>query len=93
MERCKHYTLDCGQEERTCEGCAYYEKSADEIFDSMGLIKEEDLNYIIYSNKEIQYFELIFNKNLKVITYQGFNALRPIDIKAINKKMEELRWE
>lgn len=25
MDRCEHYTLDCQQEKRTCEGCAYYE--------------------------------------------------------------------
>ena len=23
MDKCEHYTLDCEQEERTCEGCAY----------------------------------------------------------------------
>lgn len=31
MERCKHYTLDCEQEKRTCEGCAYNKKSATEL--------------------------------------------------------------
>lgn len=28
MERCKHYTLDCEQEKRTCEGCAYNKPKA-----------------------------------------------------------------
>lgn len=26
MNRCEHYDLDCEQEERTCEGCAYNKK-------------------------------------------------------------------
>lgn len=92
-EYCEHYTLDCQAEKMTCEGCGYYKKSADEDFEDIGLIKEEDVNQIIYSNKKNPRIKLLFHKKFKSVSCEGFDSLRSIDIKIINKKMEELGWK
>lgn len=26
MRKCEHYTIDCEEEKRGCEGCSYYDK-------------------------------------------------------------------
>ena len=89
MKRCKHYTLDCGQEERTCEGCAYCEKSADEIFEELGFEKDEPYKNIISYEDDKRLIE--FWTDRQVVTCDG-DITKDI-IKAINKKMEEQGWE
>lgn len=97
---CKHYTLDCEQEERGCKGCAYCEKSADEMFEELGYEKLDKrlLKNIIFTdgNKKI-YFHKVHEK-IKCVEYdkeeknfiEGYFTTE--ELKAINKKVEELGW-
>lgn len=93
MERCKHYTVDCEQEERTCEGCAYNKKSADEMFKDLGYKKQEGL-------REINYYhgndEIVIYKDFKWFScskQEEIDFINMQELAAINKKVEELGWE
>ena len=96
---CKNYTLDCEEEKMGCKGCAYNKKSADEMFEDIGyeIIENTNttLNYELigkYMDKEI-----IFEKLDKSFS-AGYSTgecchITMQELKAINKKVEELGWE
>lgn len=92
---CKNYSLDCKQEEMTCEGCAYNKKSADEMFEELGYRKIEESDMIKYfcvqsTMGEKFNFVIMFLKNSKLV--QVFQLIDIREIQAINKKVEELGW-
>lgn len=91
---CKNYSLDCKQEEMTCEGCAYCEKSADEMFEELGYEKEIIGNGIEYygADKEIEFLENAAGQMGKRIWIDDFHFITMEELKAINKKVEELGW-
>lgn len=95
MKRCEHYDLDCEQEERTCEGCAYNKKSADEMFEKLGYEKEIIGNGIEYygDDKEIAFLENAAGKMEKRIWIDDFHFITMEELKTINKKVEELGWK
>ena len=82
-----------------CNGCAYNEKSADEMFEELGYEKIEDIRTdigCIYYNKEkhciyYKYPKIIFHYKPKKITIQN-EYLSMQELQAINKKCEELGW-
>lgn len=86
---CKHYTLDCEQEKRTCEGCAYCEKSADEMFEELDFEKDEPYKNIISYEDDKRLIEFWIDR--QVVNCDG-NMTKDI-ITAMNKKVEELGWE
>ena len=90
MKRCKHYDFDCKMEEMTCEGCAYNKKSADEMFEELGYIG----NGIEYygDDKEIDFLENAAGQMEKRIWIDDFQFITLQELKAINKKVEELGW-
>lgn len=97
MERCKHYTLDCDQEKRTCEGCAYCEKSADELFKGLGYKKQyknEDIYYYMDVDLKDNYivFETGYKSFAKISCYHDAGDITMQELQAINKKVEELGW-
>ena len=65
------------------------EKTADEMFEELGYIKQEFLGDSFYNKGNIQ-IVFDFQKN-KVIIHEK-NILEPKLIKAINKKCFELEW-
>ena len=83
MERCKHYDLDCEEEKMGCEGCAYNKKSADDLLEKIGVVKEQETEELISYCSRKEKFKKI----------EGCNALRVIDASIILMKMEELGWE
>lgn len=105
MERCEHYTLDCEYEKMGCEGCAYNKKSADELFKELGFEKvidnEKEVKYqyknIIMGDK-IEHTIQIAKIGKIIFSYRDDNnhqvmGLSKKELKAINKKVEELGWK
>lgn len=96
MSKCEHYDLDCEQEERGCEGCAYYEKSADDMFKEMGFIKTRD-NLDCWCIYENPLQKISFEKSERYIFLEDKNddvvLLNFYQLQAINKKGEELGWK
>ncbi len=99
MERCEHYTLNCEQEKMGCEGCAYNKKSADEMFEELGYEKEIVANGVEYylgdgvNEKEIDFLENAAGEMEKRIWIDDFHFITLQELKAINKKVEELGWK
>lgn len=85
MDRCEHYDFSCKQEELTCKGCAY--ANADELFDEAGYIK---IQHDVYQEKVSPYNNIFFEDKLVKLRHK--KDLTSKEIKAICKKMEELRW-
>lgn len=74
--------------------------TADEIFETLGYEKvEDDRNCIIYINrKEDKHLELdLFTKQFGIHEFGwgnfDFEYVTMQELKAINKKCEELRWD
>lgn len=69
------------------------ELTADEMFEKLGYRKEKRYtNTIIYFNYDEDY-EISFDLNLKTIDLDMFGGEISIkELKAINKKVEELEW-
>ena len=69
------------------------ELTADEMFEKLGYRKEKRYtNTIIYFNYDEDY-EISFDLNLKTIDLDMFGGEISIkELKAINKKVEELGW-
>lgn len=65
---------------------------ADKMFEELGTIKEENESFIIYRGTKNKDAEIRFYKSGKSILLFGFNEIRVKDLKAINKKVEELQW-
>ena len=97
MKRCKHYDFDCKKEEMTCEGCAYNKKSADIIFFELGYTKHIDglgnIEFYKYTTLLCQ------DDTCNIIRFfidseeVGVNKILSMqELKAINKKVEELGW-
>lgn len=101
-ENCKHYTLDCQAEKMGCEGCGYYRKSAGEMLEELGYIKEyyfspegEKIgeNYI-NKDKEIEITFYYVDKEFCISSEGEYAICVGIDeLKAINKRVEELGWK
>ena len=102
---CNKVDNSCRDEKLTCKGCAYCEKSADELFKELGFEK------VIDNEKEVkyQYKNIIMGDKIEhtiqiakigkiIFSYRddknhqvmGFSKK---ELKAINKKVEELRME
>lgn len=102
-EYCEHYTLDCQAEKMGCEGCGYYRKNADDMFEELGLTKDiiyynEDAEEIIYLGKNKYSSAIKFNiRNKCINVYYGqenhAGAITMEILQAINKKVEELGWK
>lgn len=84
-------TAEC--EKRGCEGCAYNEKTADEIWKELGTNKTENEDFISYRGKVNSKVGYLFNKKEKTIILDGFNTINVYDLQAINKKVQELGWK
>lgn len=103
MERCEHYTLDCQAEKMGCEGCGYYKKSADEMFEELGYEKYRDKDICKYEYDKAGLKMVIkFNLKYKTITMSMYDKdeqrsyppeTTMQELKAINKKVEELGWK
>ena len=91
---CENYDLDCQEEKMGCQGCAHCKKSADEMFDELGYEKEIVKNGIEYygDDKEIDFLENAVGKMEKRIWIDDFHFITMEELKAINKKVEELGW-
>lgn len=80
-----------------CEGCAYKEKSANEMFEELGYEQEIVGNGVEYyldlgvNEKEIDFIEDVETKE-KEIWIDDFHTITMQELKAINKKVEELGW-
>ena len=71
-----------------CEGCAYREKSADEMFKELDFVKDTPYkNIILYIDDDI---EIEFQTDREVVTCDGDMSKEVVA--AINKKVEELGW-
>lgn len=102
---CKHYDFDCKKEEMTCEGCAYNKKSADEMFEELGFKKvidnEKEVKYQyknILIGDRIEHTIQIAKIGKIIFSYRDDENPRVLglgkeELKAINKKVEELGWE
>lgn len=101
-EYCEHYTLDCQAEKMGCEGCGYFKKSADEIFEELDYIKEyyfspegEKIgeNYMSKA-KDIEITFYYVDKEFCISSEGDYAMCVGIDeLKAINKRVEELGWK
>lgn len=102
-EYCEHYDFDCKKEEMTCEGCGYYKKSADEMFEELDFIKYTDKNICKYEYDKAGLKMVIqFNLRYKTITMSMYDKdeqrsyppeTTMQELQAINKKVEELQWK
>lgn len=92
---CKYMDDSCREEKMGCEGCAYYEKSADEMFEELEYEKEIIGNGIEYygDDKEIDFLEDAAGGMEKRIWIDDFHFITLQELKAINKKVEELGWK
>ena len=68
------------------------EKSADELFDELGTNKTDNCDFCVYQGKINKNVRILFNKFNKNIIFEGFNTVGIKELKAINKKCEELKW-
>lgn len=78
-----------------CKGCYYYEKTADEMFEKLGYMKNENVIAIDYVSTTVAMGEtfhciISFKKKSKLIEFG--QLIMPEEIKAINKKCKELGW-
>ena len=92
---CNKVDNSCRDEKLTCEGCAYCKKSADELFEELGYEKAIIGNGIEYygADKEIDFLENAAGQMEKRIWIDDFQFITLQELKAINKKVEELGWE
>ena len=81
-----------------CNGCAYNEKSADELFKELGYEKNKYYS-TEYSEKykkdddNVYYFEMKYKEIIKSGEYDGMcGAITMQELQALNKKCEELGW-
>ena len=90
----------CQVEKMGCDGCAYREKSADEMFAELGYEKIDRKLYktILFTNGNKKfYFHKVFHK-IKCVEYDNeeekfmdsFFTMQ--ELQAIIKKCEELKW-
>lgn len=87
---CKYMDNSCREEKMGCEGCAYYEKSADEMFEELGYKKfYENTDTTRYSNN-ISIIE--FRNGMKAFDKSPY-GISIQELQAINKKVEELKWK
>lgn len=72
------------------------EKSADEMFEELGYIKDANFNSISYDKEYKDYFYTIVfdikNKTFYKCSNCNQNTINIQELKAINKKIEELGW-
>lgn len=96
--------MNCDDEELK----ATKEKSANELFEELGYEKRMDkddnpnyITYIKYNNDPSSGITISFSLNYKTICADTFDedyeinvayCIRPLELKAINKKCEELGW-
>jgi hypothetical protein len=74
--------------------------SAKEMFEELGFTKSEDNYFISYTNDKVLNYTFIFSKEYECVevfsSVEGkihyFTRLSKKLLKAINKQMEELRW-
>lgn len=91
---CNKVDNSCRDEKLTCEGCAYCEKSADDLLEKIGIVKEQETEELIsYCSRKERFKKIEFNKKIQCVRFEGVNALRVIDAQIILMKMEELGWE
>lgn len=80
--------MECDKEELK----ATKEKSADELFEELGTNKTDNCDFCVYQGKIYKNGRILFNKLNKNIIFEGFNTIEIKELKAINKKCEELKW-
>lgn len=95
---CNKTDNSCRDEKLTCKGCAYCEKSADEMFFNLGYIRKHiDGNY----NIDFYKYETALCKDdtLNIIRFYADTKeiwankiLTMQELQAINKKVQELGW-
>lgn len=96
---CENYTLDCKEETQGCKGCAYCKKSADEMFKELGYEKIEDTYDREIYEKEGLYMDRIIRFELVgkfIVCEYGTGESLDFNIqelRAINKRVEELKWK
>lgn len=65
------------------------DKTADEMFKTLGYMIDENENRAIYDDRDIN---LIFDKETLTISSDDAITLNMQELQAINKKVEELKW-
>lgn len=65
------------------------EKTADEMFEELGYMTDENKYRTIYSNRDE---DIIFNNEIKTILIENNTGITLAKLKAINKKVGELGW-
>ena len=66
------------------------EKTADEMFEELGYMTDENKYRTIYSNRDE---DIIFDNEIKTILIENNTEITLAKLKAINKKVGELGWE
>ena len=86
-------TAEC--EKRGCDGCAYNEKTADEMFEELGYTETEKYkNGIEYFDDEDESISFTdYDEQGKRIEYSRFEGISMQELQAINKKVQELGWK
>lgn len=81
----------CQVEKRGCEGCAYNEKSADEMFAELGYekTKSEQSETFELGDNIIKFW--LWAMNVQVFTKNQIICIK--ELQAINKKVQELGWK
>lgn len=85
----------CEVEKRGCNGCAYREKTADEMFEELGYKKIENKQQINYVGTVDNIVFLIRYKKIEYNFLRGstFRIQTMQELQAINKKVQELGWK
>lgn len=80
-------------EKRGCEGCFYEEKTADEMFEELGYVKDDTGNELIYqlNNHEICFY--LNRQSFDCGCGIGREFITMQELQAINKKVQELGWK
>ena len=65
---------------------------ADKMFEELGTNKIDICDFCVYEGKINKISRILFNKVNKNIIFEGFNTIGMQELKAINKKCEELGW-
>lgn len=86
---CKKVDNHCREEKMGCKGCAYCDKSADEMFEELEFEKNMTYENVISYEDEKNLIE--FWTDREIFTCDG--NIDKKTLKAINKKVEELGWE
>lgn len=92
-------TAEC--EKRGCDGCAYNEKTADEMFEELGYKVFEETEYFIEYKKQLGDCSKFIRFDLSDKTFTSFyyvvidkqSYLSMQELQAINKKVQELGWK